>query len=187
MARTLSASLVHAHLRQHTQLAWAVAGGTTGALHVFSLSGKHLRDLRGRWRTPWLLRHSAGRLYLVEDAYNATDAPDALDTPAVARAKRQAGRRVLVISPPDGRLLQAYRPPVVRGMAAGGRAGACADSNAADAASGAQSDAAHDHGDVAAADDDDAGVIVHMAEFDRRIALAVSTGSGAAAITAFDV
>ena len=111
-----------------------VASGAVGVLHVFSLSGCHLRDLRGRWRTPWLLRYTGGRLYMVEDAYNAADAA----TPSIrqpSRAPSGRRKRVLVISPADGRLLQMCQPPpAVRGLAAS-RAAAHAPDAAGAAAS----------------------------------------------------
>ena len=160
-----------------------VASGAVGVLHVFSLSGCHLRDLRGRWRTPWLLRYTGGRLYMVEDAYNAADAADALDPPTVARAKRQAGKRVLVISPADGRLLQVCQPPpAVRGLAASRAAAHAPD------AAGAAASTTGDRDHAAAAANDDAGVIVHMVtDFGGRMALAVSNGTGGVVISAFDL
>lgn len=85
------------------------------SVHVFSLSGEHLRDLRGPWCRPWLLRHINSRLYLVEDAFS--DAVEQRGAEDDTRARWMAGRRILVLSS-DGRVLQVYSPPVERSAGA---------------------------------------------------------------------
>ena len=84
-----------------------VGGSTPGVIHVFSLFGKPLRNVHGAWRIPWALAYTKGRLYMIEDAF---EAPDAEDDETLVNAKRHAGRSLLVISPESGHVLQVYEP-----------------------------------------------------------------------------
>ena len=65
-------------------------------LHVFSMAGAHLREVRGVFGRPLELLHHNSRLYLFEELEDGAD-------PA-------SGRRILVLAP-QGQTLQVWRTP----------------------------------------------------------------------------
>ena len=73
------------------------------SLRVFSFTGEALRDIKGDWRRPAMLRFVNGRLYLFDDR----ELPRADDSEEVKAAKRPTGRRVFVLTP-QGDTLQIY-------------------------------------------------------------------------------
>ena len=70
-----------------------------GGILVFSHGGALLRRIHGEWSQPEHLWVVDDRLYLVEVTGNFTS----------AARRKQAGRRILVLSP-NGRLLQTFAP-----------------------------------------------------------------------------
>jgi len=92
-----------------------VSDCTAWSLHVFSLAGEHLRELFGDWREPDHLLHVDGRLYLSEQDDEHDD--EVIDDDW-SQARREAGRRILVLTP-KGQALQVWKTPgmsVVRGV-----------------------------------------------------------------------
>ena len=93
-----------------------IGGSTPGVLHVFSLEGKPLRNIVGTWRVPWALAYAKGRLYLIEDAWREAVEPE--DDAVIARAKRRAGRCIIVLAPEDGHVLQVFQPAAMQSAGA---------------------------------------------------------------------
>ena len=95
-----------------------VATEFPGRVHVFSFAGEHLRDVSGDWRTVADMVHHDGRLYVIECrgeaefVYNENE-PDADndDESTWSEAKKQAGKRIFVLTP-QGETLQVGCPPV---------------------------------------------------------------------------
>ena len=81
--------------------------GDTGrrCLHVFSLDGTPLREVRGDWRAPRQMLHHNGRLYLKE-----WDEMDWEEFDPKNEEARAASRRIFVLTP-KGQTLQVWRIP----------------------------------------------------------------------------
>ena len=78
-------------------------GVSDHSLRAFSLSGDPLREMRGDWRDPYILRGINGRLFLVETHEESW----AFDGEELSAAKRMLQRRILVLTP-AGETLQVY-------------------------------------------------------------------------------
>ena len=85
------------------------------SLQVFSLAGEHLREVRGDWRQPHSLCFFSDRLFLVErdgedeendDEYEEDEDLDDMES----QAKREAGKRIFVLTP-QGETLQVWKAP----------------------------------------------------------------------------
>jgi hypothetical protein len=84
-------------------------------LHVFSLSGEHLRDVRGPFREPCFVEHYNGRLFVCE--YPGRDEEEwaeergpngeVLREEDWSAEKKAAGRRIFVLTP-QGETLQVF-------------------------------------------------------------------------------
>ena len=89
------------------------------SLEVFSLSGEHLREIRGDWWTPYQVLHFDGRLYLFETVseLGGESEDDEASTTVTAEMKAakkserdSVGKRVFALSL-QGETLQVWRPP----------------------------------------------------------------------------
>jgi hypothetical protein len=89
-----------------------IGGEEDRTLHVFSLTGEHIREMRGDWREPAELVHHEGRLFLLEcpqyeDAEaSAADSSNAGGN-AISKAPGKPGCRVIVLTP-EGKTLQVW-------------------------------------------------------------------------------
>ena len=79
------------------------------SLHVFSMAGERLRELRGDWREPRALAFWRGRLYLSEYHGEVEEEPE--DGPEEeedwSEDKKAAGKRIFVLTP-EGATLQVF-------------------------------------------------------------------------------
>ena len=94
-----------------------VAGASHhGHMHVFSFAGEHLRDITGGWRQVDTVLHHYGRLYVSEYAGRGEEPVanepdiDEEDEDTWPEEKKQAGKRILVLTP-RGDTLQVWKPP----------------------------------------------------------------------------
>lgn len=72
-------------------------------IQVFSLTGQHVRTIRGEFWAPWQLCFVTDRMYLLEAGWTSLE--QTANCPAAAHAKLQ--RRLLVLTP-EGDTLQVY-------------------------------------------------------------------------------
>ena len=75
-------------------------------LHMLSLAGEPLRQLRGGWRQPDMIHHCNGRLYLLEQE------EEQMDDDGVEKADYEynAGKRIFVLTP-SGETLKVWHTP----------------------------------------------------------------------------
>ena len=66
--------------------------------HVFSLSGEHLREVRGDWCAPSFCCSVEDRIYLVEEGSEGSE-----------EINEEAGLRIFVLTP-TGETMQVYKP-----------------------------------------------------------------------------
>ena len=83
-------------------------------VQVFSLTGQHLREVRGDFRQPCCIDYFDGRLFLVEhagdDEVNGEGDLDETAYEEWPQARREAKRCIHVLTP-EGQTLQVWRAP----------------------------------------------------------------------------
>ena len=78
------------------------------SIHIFSVAGVHLREIRGDWRQPRQLVHFDGRIYLTEHTRDGEeDEEEDAEDEEWCEERKRAGKRIFVLTP-EGQTLQVW-------------------------------------------------------------------------------